>query len=272
MSDLLHEALHAAGVDLSPRVRASATVDYYTVPGGRPAVDQWHALRHGLAPLGAWPVLGSTMGEHTSRAGCLDHVDLAATLAAVPTDKPTVALERAREAERQALREEWFRKGWKESLEEPVVDTDEEDDVLAPPDFSRWPADNDEPKLGDPSVVFDHAGRPLRAYKLAVVRTADPPDALAHLGFGGFNDCPMPELQIAFARDWHRRFGAVPMAVTHDTLELFLPTPIDDPAVAWEIAQEQYAFCSDIVLQGTETVAELARSIWRSPKWFFWWD
>ena len=39
-------------------------------------------------------------------------------------------------------------------------------------------------------------------------------------------------------------------------------------------AQEQYAFCPDVVDQGGEdaTVGALADTLRQSDKWYFWWD
>jgi hypothetical protein len=39
-----------------------------------------------------------------------------------------------------------------------------------------------------------------------------------------------------------------------------------------ELAQEQYDFCPDIVLQGTGTLEPLAATLMASDWWFFWWD
>ncbi len=41
-----------------------------------------------------------------------------------------------------------------------------------------------------------------------------------------------------------------------------------------EVAQEQYAFCPDVVDQGGEdaTVGALADTLRQSDKWYFWWD
>jgi hypothetical protein len=37
-------------------------------------------------------------------------------------------------------------------------------------------------------------------------------------------------------------------------------------------AKEQYAFCYDIVEQGTETTANLAGGLLNGRSWFFWWE
>jgi hypothetical protein len=79
-------------------------------------------------------------------------------------------------------------------------------------------------------------------------------------------------MHSAFFRDWQKRFGAVPIAMTHDVLEMHVSRPPQTPREAWDLALEQYAYCADIVDQGTRSVDALAQGLWRSPYWYFWWD
>ena len=39
-----------------------------------------------------------------------------------------------------------------------------------------------------------------------------------------------------------------------------------------DLAWEQYLYCQDIVVQGCETIANLAATLLNSPFWYFWWD
>jgi hypothetical protein len=39
-----------------------------------------------------------------------------------------------------------------------------------------------------------------------------------------------------------------------------------------QLAQEQYAYCEDIVEQGTGSLANLAATLLDAPTWHFWWD
>ena len=43
-------------------------------------------------------------------------------------------------------------------------------------------------------------------------------------------------------------------------------------SAAYQLAWEQYIYCSDIVIQGTQTLSNLAASLLNAPIWFFWWD
>jgi len=38
------------------------------------------------------------------------------------------------------------------------------------------------------------------------------------------------------------------------------------------LAREQYAYCNDLVDQGTESVAALAAGLLDGTVWYFWWD
>jgi len=75
-----------------------------------------------------------------------------------------------------------------------------------------------------------------------------------------------------FLRDWNRRYGAVPVSMTHDILELWVPNPVNKRAEAWALACEHHAYCSDNVTQYAGTVSRLAYVLWKAPYWYFWWD
>ena len=91
---------------------------------------------------------------------------------------------------------------------------------------------------------------------------------------GGWNECPPAEEMMAVCKYWYEKYGAVPAALSHDTLEFVLTKPVDDEEKAWEAAKEHYAFCVDRVDQCTAsyTLGELADCISRSTVWYFWRD
>lgn len=106
---------------------------------------------------------------------------------------------------------------------------------------------------------------------LAEIPAEHPWEVFARLPFGGWNDCPAGGEQMAAAKYWYERYGAVPAVMTADILEYDLPAPAPR-AQAMELALQQYAFCGDIVEQGVGTVGALADSLSQSSKWYFWWD
>jgi hypothetical protein len=118
-------------------------------------------------------------------------------------------------------------------------------------------------------TVRELKGRPATVLLIKVEHSYEVP---AHVGFGGWNDCPPPELQVAVLREWHKEYSAVPACITGDVLECAVVKRPQTEAEAMKLAAEQWIFCDDIVGQGTQTVRKLAMEIWRSPNWFFWWD
>ncbi len=107
---------------------------------------------------------------------------------------------------------------------------------------------------------------------LLLVRVEHPYDVAAYLDFGGWNDCPSSELQVAVLREWHKEYGAHPACITGDVLECVVVNRPQTEPHSMKLAAEQWIFCEDIVAQGTQSVRKLAMEIWRSPTWFFWWD
>ena len=108
---------------------------------------------------------------------------------------------------------------------------------------------------------------------LAKVPVKNPWEIFAWLPFGNWNECPdTPEL-MAVAKYWFERYGAVPVAMSHDELEFVLPLPVSKEN-AMEIATEQYGFCPDVVDQEQDdpTVGSLADVLRQSTVWYFWWD
>lgn len=231
-------------------------VEFVYIQGGDAAISLWHQLREVAEQSKTWPILCGKAAPPDEQ-GDLPPADL--LLPHVPEGSPIQAL-KAAEAE-----------DWREMGLEGPPDDDDDEEYTALPDFDTW-SDSSELPSSPSRGAYDYRNRPLDPCLLALIPTHDPAEAAAYLSFGGFNDCPGPELQVAFQRDWNKRFGAVPITMTEDVLELYLPDPVRDPHVAWEVALEQFAFCPDIVTQGTESVASLAREIWRNQTWFFWWD
>lgn len=114
-------------------------------------------------------------------------------------------------------------------------------------------------------------GKGILPVLLAEIPTANPWEVFAWVPFGGWNECPDPEGQMTAAKYWYEKYGAVPALISADVLEYDLPAPVPE-ADALSLAWEQYAFCSDIVDQGVETVGALAGTLKKSTVWFFWWD
>ena len=122
------------------------------------------------------------------------------------------------------------------------------------------------------SMIDYESGEPAECVVLHLP-TEKPWEAASLVPMGGWNECPDPLQMSVILKYWYEKYGAVPAAVTHDTLELVLPEPVPIEK-AFEVAREHYLFCPDRVTQCTEsgTIGELAGDLSVSKVWYFWWD
>lgn len=103
--------------------------------------------------------------------------------------------------------------------------------------------------------------------------TTAPYEALAYLCMGGWNDCPEPAIQVAVSRYWYEKYGAVPAAISHDTVEYYVERPPQTDADTKAVAVELFYFSyGDAVYQGSETFEALANQVYSSRQWYVWWD
>jgi hypothetical protein len=134
-----------------------------------------------------------------------------------------------------------------------------------------WPAEQIKP-----SPLTSHldlvANRPKPTAYLAKVPTTKPWEIAAHLKFGGWNDASDSERQVMVLKYWHERYGIEIFAMTGDVLECIATRRPASREAALGLAREQFLYCSDIVHQGTGTIALLGATLLASDNWFFWWD
>ncbi len=57
-----------------------------------------------------------------------------------------------------------------------------------------------------------------------------------------------------------------------DVIEMRVARPPTTREDAMALANEQYAYCEDIVHQGVESLSNLAATLLNGTVWFFWWD
>ena len=69
--------------------------------------------------------------------------------------------------------------------------------------------------------------------------------------FGGWNECPEPEVQVAAMKYWQEKYGARLVGLWNDAFECAVDRPPTTRDEAQQLALEQYIFCPDIVEQGT---------------------
>lgn len=139
------------------------------------------------------------------------------------------------------------------------------------PPVGEWPKEKQEsPGL---TVVADLLkGTPFPSVRIALIPTTDWTTIPAYLHWGGWNECPPPEYHVAAFRSWRDRYGAGLVGLSSDTLNLRVQKRPSTREEALSLAREQYAYCSDIVEQGTQNYSTLAATLMESDWWFFWWD
>ncbi|NPD82281.1 DUF4253 domain-containing protein [Prevotella sp. PINT] len=117
------------------------------------------------------------------------------------------------------------------------------------------------------STAFDFYGNDIL---LVEVPVKNPWQIFAYLPMGGWNECPDAEEQMAVAKYWFEKYGAVVAAMSSDTIGYVLPQPVTKDTL--ELAEEQFAYCPDIIDQGYGSLATLADADKESTVWNFWWD
>jgi len=143
------------------------------------------------------------------------------------------------------------------------------DDYFAP-GFSASPREGDIAAIDFISPFQAGSDDPIIIIKLP---TTAPYEALAYLCMGGWNDCPEPAIQVAVSRYWYEKYGAVPAAISHDTVEYYVERPPQTDADAKAVAVELFYFSyGDAVYQGSETFEALANQVYGSRQWYVWWD
>lgn len=145
------------------------------------------------------------------------------------------------------------------------------------PEVGEWPS---EPVASEGlSVAWelvevdgDFVSRPLKHATILVLPTNDPTEIPAVLNWGGWNACPAPEYHVAALRSWRVRWGAELVGLSADRLCIRVKQRPGDRDSAIRLAREFYAYCPDIVDQGTGTLSVLAASLMSNDWWTFWWD
>ncbi len=94
----------------------------------------------------------------------------------------------------------------------------------------------------------------------------------AQFKYGGWNECPSPEVHCAMWKYWQSKYGAHIIGVSNDTIEAKVFNPPATKEQAMELAWEQDLYCNDLVDQGVESISNLAASLQNHDIWFFWWD
>lgn len=224
------------------------------IAGGDGAIAIWEKLRALTETSGYWPIL---RGARMSR---LDWADV--TL-------PEAWLEQARSIDAEA----WF-------IARQADSGDINGEALGLIDeWAEFAGEVKASELGKAASLTSYftpfdilTGEPHPRLWLNLIPTRRGFEAAAYLGFGGFNPCPEPATQVALQRYWQLHYGAEPVAMTSDVLEMRVTRPPLDESAAAALARQHFLFCGDIVLQGVMSLENLKNTLKGSPLWYFWWD
>jgi len=140
-----------------------------------------------------------------------------------------------------------------------------------PPNLDEWPEADSVEEVPTEALLTALIGEAGNG-NIIVVPTDDWTKVPALLRWGGWNSNPLPEYHIAAWRSWRDRYGAKLLGMTDDTLIMTVERPPSGRKEAYQLAEEQYIYCSDIVDQGVGTIPKLAAGLVSSKFWYFWWD
>ena len=129
-----------------------------------------------------------------------------------------------------------------------------------------------DPQAGFASLIDLLTGEPKPRVHIGLVRVARPEHLFAVLGFGDWNDCPPAHVHVALHHHWNLTYGAIPVTLSDDVVECFVPNPPTANADVLALAAEHFAYCYDIVEQGFGSKSKLAASLVAAKTWYFWWD
>lgn len=123
----------------------------------------------------------------------------------------------------------------------------------------------------EPHILRELSGAAAQNLFIVLLPTRDGCEFPALLMYGDWNSCPTPSEHVAVLKRWRDMHGAEPIALGGDTIELRSHTSLAADA-STQVAEEQFFYCPDIVVQGVESIDALAFTLRSGTYWFFWWD
>ncbi len=114
-----------------------------------------------------------------------------------------------------------------------------------------------------------HFGLGGHADRVALFPRSDPYEILRLMGTNGWNYAIGPDSIVAWLKALERDHPFVLTGMGFDWVEGRFRSAIRD---ANALARQLYAFCPDVVSQGTETVEALAQELVASQGLYCWWD
>ncbi|MEZ0230488.1 MAG: DUF4253 domain-containing protein [Planctomycetota bacterium] len=268
--------LSSAGIPIAKEDRTEPEGSFSLLLPGSRAIDAWRALSAIADTTGLWPVVGGPPASPLTPAQLEFLAQFGPRASAGPkwsdADRSR-ALNAAHALTPEALLAKWkvertILPAGTTPLPFPSVA-----ELAGPLAFLSRTLGLD---LGEPRTPFvapwNHGTRNFHELvTLDLYPTRSPWEVPALIGFGGWNQCPLPEEHVVMLRTWHERFDADLVALTGDRIEVAVsraPGTADD---ARALAAEQLGYCVDL-LQGFSSPEELADTLLGLACWSFWWD
>jgi hypothetical protein len=230
------------------RLRSAIPFRIITVPG-RDALSEWQRLR--TAGEG-WPVV---VGDDAA-------LEMVAEVLGFNSEDGSGSVETILAAADGIDVPKALRRGFEDEYGEDPIEIE----------TGPWPTPGSIAPLALTVAEDIRTGAPLARVHIVLVPTDDPAAVPAFLRWGGWNACPGPEMHVAVLRRWRHAYGAEVVGMSGDVINLKVKRRPASRDEAMALAFEQYLYCPDIVLQGTNTFEPLAAALMESDWWYFWWD
>jgi hypothetical protein len=222
------------------------------------AINRWQTLRRLVEKTGYWPVVGWGSRWMDEAPEYRAHLTSGST-AEILAESEQVDFDRWRQARRADIIE---------MLNEVDAAEGETVDDLFYDVHGDWP-EGIKPDTSFESLKFFLRGDVPRA-PIALVPTSHGWQVPAVLRLDTFY--APTAVHVAALRRWSAVYGAELVCLLPDTIEMRVERPPTTRSAALALAEEQYVYCEDIVIQGVQTIERLAAVLLNSPVWFFWWD
>jgi uncharacterized protein DUF4253 len=255
--------LRKYGIDANPLSLALSRGDeriYQLMAPPHDAFTYWQML-HDLVPVtGHWPVLGwdrrwlDDVPEYRARL-------VAGSTAGILAESERVDLARWRQAQIDEFLSLFREDAATNELDEP---TDYFEDVEG-----EWPEDT-APYTEFSTAQPKESREPISPIPVALIPTPHSWQVPAYLRLDAGD--ATPAVHTAMARSWQERYGAEIVGMLPDLMEMQVAQPPITREEALALAREQYIYCNDVVIQGTQTIQALAAGLLDGTAWFFWWD
>jgi hypothetical protein len=244
-------------------------------------VDAWENLRPDPRALQPLPDPAALLDARLSAMGELSSLETATAVVRERVDALCARL-KGGFADLAKLDSEQLAQWESGELDDPEVlyapsTEDEDEDEQDPEPRSLAPSPTDalmklapspySPSVREREVLLSFGGRRGRVH--LVVLGCESWEALAVLGFGAFNDCPLPDEHAALWKRFAERYGARPLLLGAATIDAVVSRPPTTPDALCALVAEQIAYAPESVSEG---VLAHAWALYDCGGWGFWWD